>query len=74
MPVDSSAPSKYGITGGLGMDVSTKNGHHFLVEGRYFYSLSDIYGNSKQDPFGRSANTTIIAKVSYLFDIKRTKL
>ncbi|MBO4549938.1 MAG: PorT family protein [Bacteroidaceae bacterium] len=65
---------EYGITGGLGMDVSTKNGHHFLVEGRYFYSLSDIYGNSKQDPFGRSANTTIIAKVSYLFDIKRTKL
>lgn len=65
---------EYGITGGLGMDVSTKNGHHFLVEGRYFYSLSDMFGNSKQDPFGRSANTTIIAKVSYLFDVKKTKL
>lgn len=65
---------EYGITGGLGMDISTKNGHHFIVEGRYFYALSDIFGNSKQDPFSRSANSTIIAKVSYLFDIKKTKL
>lgn len=65
---------EYGITGGLGMDVSTKKGHHFIVEGRYFYGLSDIFSNSKKDPFGRSANSTIIAKVSYLFDIKKTNL
>ena len=64
---------EYGITGGLGMDVSTRNGHHFIIEGRYFYALSDIFGNSKQDAFSRSANGTIIAKVAYLFDIKRTK-
>lgn len=64
---------EYGITGGLGMDVSTKSGHHFIIEGRYFYALSDIFGNSKQDAFSRSANGTIIAKVSYLFDIKKTK-
>jgi len=63
---------EYGITGGLGMDVSTKKGHHFIIEGRYFYGLSDIFSNSKKDPFGRSANGTIIAKVSYLFDIKKT--
>ena len=65
---------EYGITGGLGMDVSTKGGHHFIVEGRYFYGLSDIFGNSKKDAFSRSANGTIIAKVSYLFDIKKTNL
>ena len=63
---------EYGITGGLGMDISTKSGHHFLVEGRYFYALSDMFGNSKKDPFARSANGTIIAKVSYLFDLKKT--
>ena len=55
------------------MDVSTRSGHHFIIEGRYFYALSDIFGNSKQDAFSRSANGTIIAKVAYLFDIKRTK-
>ncbi len=65
---------EYGITGGLGMDVSTKSGHHFIIEGRYFYALSDIFKNSKKDPFARSPNSTIIAKVSYLFDIKRTNL
>ncbi|MBQ7461059.1 MAG: PorT family protein [Bacteroidaceae bacterium] len=65
---------EYGITGGLGMDVSTKNGHHFIVEGRYFYGLSDIFGSTKKDPFGRSANSTIFVKVSYLFDVKRTSI
>lgn len=65
---------EYGITGGLGMDVSTKSGHHFIVEGRYFYGLSDIFSNSKKDPFGRSANGTIYVKVSYLFDILRTNI
>ena len=64
---------EYGITGGLGMDVSTRSGHHFLIEGRYFYGLSDIFKNSKKDPFARSANGSIVAKVSYLFDIKKTK-
>ena len=65
---------EYGITGGLGIDFSTKKGHHFILEGRYFYGLSDMFKNSKKDPFARSANSTIIAKVSYLFDIKRTNL
>ena len=63
---------EYGITGGLGLEFSTKSGHRFIVEGRYFYGLSDIFSNTKKDPFGRSANSTIIAKVSYLFDVKKT--
>jgi len=63
----------YGITGGLGVDFSTKKGHHFLLEGRYYFGLSDIFSNTKKDPFGRSANSTIIIKASYLFDILRTK-
>jgi len=64
---------EYGLTGGLGMDVSTRSGHHFILEGRYYYGLSDIFNNSKKDTFGRSANGAIIAKLSYMFDIVRTK-
>ncbi len=60
---------EYGLTGGLGLDLSTRSGHHFLLEGRYYFALSDIFYNSKKDPFGRSANGAIIAKLSYLFDI-----
>ena len=65
---------EYGIAGGLGMDVSTRSGHHFILEGRYFYGLSDIFSNSKKDPFGRSSNGGIFVKVSYLFDIIKTNL
>ena len=65
---------EYGIAGGLGMDVSTRKGHHFLLEGRYFFGLSDIFSNTKKDPFGRSANGTIYIKASYLFDIVKTKI
>lgn len=60
----------YGITGGLGIELSTKAGH-FLVEGRYYYGLSDIFNNAKKDPFGRSNNGTIIAKITYLLDIRK---
>lgn len=63
---------EYGLTGGLGIEVSTRSKHHFLLEGRYFYGLSDIFHNSKKDTFGRSANGAIIAKVSYLFDLLET--
>ena len=64
---------EYGLTGGLGMEVSTRSGHRFLLEGRYFFALSDIFRNSKKDPFGRSANGAIMARLSYLFDVIKTK-
>lgn len=60
----------YGITAGLGLEISTGVGH-FLVEGRYYYGLSDLFKNSKKDVFSRSNNSTIVAKVTYLLDIKK---
>lgn len=59
---------EYGIAGGAGMELKTGVGN-FIIEGRYFFGLSDMYGNSKADPFGRSANTTITVKLTYLVDI-----
>ncbi len=61
---------EYGIAGGVGMELKTGIGN-FLIEGRYFFGLSDMFGNSKADPFGRSANTTITGKISYLIDITK---
>lgn len=58
----------YGITGGLGLELNTKIGH-FTLEGRYYYGLSDIFGNSKKDVFARSANGTIVAKIGYYITI-----
>ncbi len=62
----------YGLTGGLGMEINTGIGH-FMVEGRYYYALSDMFDNGKADYFSRSSNGTIIAKISYLFDVIKTK-
>lgn len=60
----------YGITAGVGVELSTRAGH-FLLEGRYYYGLSDVFNNSKKDVFARSNNGTIIAKVTYLIDIRK---
>lgn len=62
----------YGITGGLGIELSTAIGH-FLLEGRYYYGLGDTYDNSKQGFFSRSANSAITIKFNYLFDLARTR-
>ena len=59
---------EYGIAGGLGFEYKSKIGN-FFIEGRYYYGLSDIFGNSKTDDFGRSANTTITARIGYLIRI-----
>lgn len=61
----------YGIIGGLGFELKTRKAGNFLLEGRYYYALSDFFGNEKQDYFGRSANTTISIKLTYLFDITK---
>ncbi len=55
----------YGITGGLGCELNTRAGH-FLIEGRYYFGLANIFGASKADAFSRSANGAIVGKVTYL--------
>lgn len=60
----------YGITGGAGFELRTKAGN-FLIEGRYYFALSDFYGNTKKDYFSRSAHSAIQAKMTYLFDLSR---
>ena len=61
---------EYGIVGGAGMELSTNFGH-FLLEGRYYYGLSDFYKNSKKDEFGRSAHSYIGIRLTYLFDVTK---
>ena len=58
----------YGIAGGLGLEYNSPVGH-FILEGRYRYGLGDMFGNSKKDPFARSANSTIFIKLAYLMNL-----
>ena len=62
----------YGITAGIGLEISLPSIGHILVEGRYYYGLGDIYRNSKRDYFGRSNLTNIVIKMTYLFDFKKS--
>jgi hypothetical protein len=63
----------YGVAVGAGVEFSNRHVGHFLVEGRYYYGLGNIYGNTKRDHFGRSNFGNIVIKFTYLFDIIRTK-
>lgn len=63
----------YGIAGGLGMEYTVPHVGHFLAEARYYYGLGNIYGDSKRDYFGKSNFGNIVVKLTYLFDITRTK-
>lgn len=63
----------YGIAGGIGLEFSNRHIGHILLDVRYYYGLGDIYGNSKSDYFARSNLTTISVKMTYLFDILKSK-
>lgn len=61
----------YGITGGGGVEFRTKKVGSFLIEGRYYFALSDFYSTTKKDYFARAAHGTITVKFTYLFDLKK---
>ncbi|MFW9623406.1 MAG: PorT family protein, partial [Bacteroides graminisolvens] len=44
---------------------------NFLVEGRYYYALSDFYKTTKKDDFSRAAHSILSARITYLFDLSK---
>lgn len=67
MPVEKKF--EWGISGGAGIEIRTGIGY-FLLEGRYLYSLGDIYNTKRKDYFTKASGQTITAKVSYLIPFK----
>ena len=63
----------YGIAAGGGVELSIPKLGHFILEGRYYYGLGNIFKNSKSDYFGKSNYGQIVIKATYLFDIIRTR-
>ena len=60
----------YGIAAGLGMEFLLPHVGSFVLDGRYYYGLGNIYGDSKRDYFSKSNNNTFTIKLTYLFDLK----
>lgn len=54
----------YGLVVGTGVELRTKVGK-FVLEGRYYFGLGDIFNSSSSDYFSRSANRVISAKLTY---------
>lgn len=58
----------YGLTGGAGIEFHTKFGQ-LIIEGRYFYGLSDFFRNGKSESFQQSQNRNIIIKSTLMFKV-----
>ena len=56
----------YGILGGMGFELRTGIGN-FVLDGRYYFGLSDIFNSTKADYFQASANQVMSVKLTYLF-------
>jgi hypothetical protein len=56
----------YGIGGGMGFETRTGIGS-FILEGRYYFGLSDIFRSSKADYLQASSSQTIEIKLTYLY-------
>lgn len=58
----------WGLCGGPGIELRTGIGY-FLLEGRYYYALGDIFNSRKEDYFSKSSSQIISAKLTYLIPI-----
>ena len=59
----------YGIAFGAGVEWDIKHFGRISLEGRYYYGLGNLFGDSKKDEFGKSNNGAIYVKLAYLKDL-----
>ena len=71
MPVEKKID--YGLTFGAGVEAAFNHVGRVNLEGRFYYGLGNIYGDSKKDYFGASNHTTVYIKLSYFYDLNKKK-
>lgn len=60
----------YGISVGAGIEFIAKQKHSFILEGRCYYGLGNVFGSRKKDAFSASTGMSIMATLGYMFRIK----
>ncbi len=59
----------WGLCGGPGIELRTGIGS-FVLEGRFYYALGDLFGNLKSDVFAKSSEQVLSVKLGYLIRLK----
>lgn len=60
----------YGISAGAGIELIAKRKHSFLLEGRFYYGLGNIFGSRKKDAFSASTSMSIMVTLGYMYRLK----
>lgn len=60
----------YGISAGLGMELMSKHKNSFVLEGRFYYGLGNIFSSHKKDYFSASNSMSIMVTFGYMYRIK----
>lgn len=70
MTMDVNNRFDYGICGGAGMEVNLNAKHSLLLEGRFYYGLTDVFPNHKTDIFSSSNSMSITVTLGYFYRLK----
>ena len=71
LSLDVSNKLDYGICIGAGMELSLNPRHSLLLEGRFYYGLTDVFPNHKTDIFSGSSSMTVAVTLGYMFNLTR---
>ena len=52
------------------MELNLNAKHSLLLEGRFYYGLTDVFANHKTDVFSSSNSMTISVTLGYFYHIK----
>ena len=60
----------YGICGGAGMELNLNAKNSLLLEGRFYYGLTDVFPSHKTDVFSSSNSMTVMVTLGYFYRLK----
>lgn len=70
MTMDINNRLDYGICAGAGMELNLNRKNSLLLEGRFYYGLTDVFSSHKTDIFSSSNSMTVSVTLGYLYRLK----
>ena len=70
MTMDINNRLDYGICAGAGMELGLNAKHSLLLEGRFYYGLTDVFPSHKTDIFSGSNSMSITVTLGYFYRLK----